>query len=113
MSKVTALILSISPLENEEKVLSQLRGFKYRNLEFNIVSIHDKALPLGWYGGTKFFPGHLFIGSYNYFGLDGFVRHLLNRMEWEDPEIVQLFVKEEEHEHYRLINPFGEFTAGM
>jgi hypothetical protein len=58
------------------------------------VSVDDRKLPKGWYGGHKFIEGGIFIGAYNHLNLEEFIVFLRN-MRWDSPEDVRLFVKEQ------------------
>ena len=68
-----------------------------------LVSIKDIKLPKGWYGGTKYLQSDIAIGAINYLDIDGFVQYL-KTIEWKYPESVQLIVKEEESDRFRIIN---------
>jgi hypothetical protein len=45
----------------------------------------------------------VYVGAYNRLELDAFVAHL-RRIEWNAPEFVQLFVKDQEDMAFRVIN---------
>ena len=105
MSEVTNLILTCSLGEKEEVVLSQINKFEVDDRSFKIVSINDKKLPKGWYGGTKYMECNIFMGAYNYLNLNKFIRHLKS-IEWEDSEDVQLIIREQHEDHFRIINIF-------
>lgn len=60
----------------------------------------------GWYGGTKFLECNLAVGAFNYLDLDGLIAHIRS-LEWEDPEAVQLIVKEQEDDRFRIIDVFA------
>jgi hypothetical protein len=95
MSIVTNIILTCSSGENTSEISSQLAGFTYNlNIPFNIVCVDDKKLPKGWYGGTKYIEGEIFIGAYNHLNLDEFVA-FMKTVQWESPQNVRLFVKEQ------------------
>jgi hypothetical protein len=105
MSRVTNLILSFSTGENEEKCMSVVNSYQYRNITLNLVSIdYNKNVEKGycWYGGTKFMEANLYVGAFNHFDLDDFVA-FLKTVKWEEPEDVQLIVKEEWETKFRII----------
>ena len=72
MSVVTNIILTFSSIEKNIKIENQLKDFG----GLNLVSIDDKKLPQGWYGGNKFFEANVYLGAYNNFDLERFISHL-------------------------------------
>jgi hypothetical protein len=105
MSVVTNLILSFSSLEQVETRMKDINCFPYNGGQLNLVSIDynkDKEKSTVWYGGNKFFEGNIFIGAYNHFNTDEFVAYL-KQINWEAPELVQLIVKEDWDEKFRII----------
>ena len=71
-----------------------------------LTSVNDVTLPEKWYGGTKKFEARLFIGAYNYFPLEDFINHT-SKILWNEPDNVQLFIKEQEDLNFRVV----ELTA--
>ena len=107
MSDVTSLLIAFSSGEREDKVLTHLRQHMHRGQPFRIVSVKDAALPTGWYGGSKYLETGLLVGAYNYLDLVALLA-FMQRMEWEDPEDVQLIIKEQEAFKFRIINLFPD-----
>lgn len=105
MSEVTNLILTCSLGEKEEFVLSQINKFEINNKPFKMISINDKKLPSAWYGGTKYMECCIFMGAYNYLNLNEFIDHLKS-IEWEDPEDVQLIVRNQNEDRFKIVNIF-------
>ena len=105
MSRVTNLILTCSLGEREKYIISQINKFKINGNSLGIVSINDDKLPKGWYGGTKYMECNIFIGAFNYIDLRKFVEHLKS-IKWEDPEDVQLIIREQDDFGFRIVNIF-------
>lgn len=105
MSEVTNLILTFQCAEDEAARIEDVNSFEYRGLKMNVVSADfDKDMEKGysWYGGTKFLETALYIGAFNHFPLEQFIEHL-KKIKWDEPENVQLFVKEQFDFKFRLI----------
>lgn len=105
MSVVTNLILSFSSLEQKESRIKDVNSFTYNGQGLDLVSIDynkDMENRTVWYGGNKFFEGNIFIGAYNHFKTDDFIAHL-KQIHWEEPDLVQVLVKEEWDEKFRII----------
>ena len=104
MSEVTNLIITFSTLEDEERVIAEMKGFVKGDAGFHIVSVNDVRLPQNWYGGTKCLECNILIGAYKYLDLQLFLGFLRNNVKWEAPDLVQLIVKEEHDMKFRLID---------
>jgi hypothetical protein len=105
MSVVTNLILSFSHLEYVEERIEDVNAFVYDDYQMNLVSIDynkDIESQKVWYGGNKFFEGNVFIGAYNHLNTEAFINHL-KKIPWEAPDLVQLIIKEQEDEKFRII----------
>ena len=107
MSVVTNLLIAFSSGERENEVLAQLRKYMHRGQAFNIVSVKNPALPPSWYGGSKYLETGLLVGAYNHLGLTALLA-FMQQMQWNDPEDVQLIVKEQETFKFRVIDLFPE-----
>ena len=107
MSEVTNLILSFSVLEDEISRVKEVNLFQNNGRGFNLVSADferefEYKKRSAWYGGSKYLETPLFIGAYNHLDLVGLVNHLKN-VNWDEPENVQLIVKEQASEKFRII----------
>lgn len=105
MSSVINLLLSFSTSEDEDARIVEVNNFRYRGIETNLISVDfdkNNDTRTAWYGGTKFLEACLYIGAFNHFDLDGFVQHL-KQMPWEEPENVQVIVKDQWDEKFRII----------
>lgn len=110
MSEVTNLILSFSVGEDEitkrdeiELFFNNGRGFKLTSADFEgEENLFEVKNPRRWYAGSKLLETPLFIGAYNQLDLDGLVEHLKS-LTWQEPENVQLIVKCENDEKFRII----------
>ena len=105
MSIVTNLILTFSISEDEDSCMSEVNNYEYRGLKMNLVSVDfDKDIDnrKAWYGGTKFMETPIFLGAFNHLDIEDFKRYL-RKVNWEFPELVQLIVKEQEDENFRIV----------
>jgi hypothetical protein len=101
MSRVTNVILTFSINENEDLIRKELDEFKPDgNKAF--ASIDGPNLPRGWYGGTKIFEAPLYIGALNHVSTNQ-ILDFLKSCHWQEPEYVQLIVREEEDEEFRIM----------
>jgi hypothetical protein len=104
MSEVTNLIIATALSENVEYLKSKFRDFKLNKIPFNIVSVETESLPKTWYGGSKFLEVNLFIGAYNYLDLNALIVFMRSNIAWESPESVQLIVKGQHDEKFKIID---------
>lgn len=104
MSSVTNLIITFSTLEDEEQVIGKMKAFYKSGDGFSIASVKDERLPQPWYGGTRRLECNILIGAYNYLDLEAFLAFLREEVNWEAPDLVQLFVKEQADMKFRLID---------
>jgi hypothetical protein len=107
VSVVTNLLIAFSSGEREDEVLAQLRKYMHHGHAFSIVSVKNPALPPGWYGGSKHLETGLLVGAYNHLDLAALIA-FMQQMQWNDPEDVQLIVKEQETFKFRVIDLFPE-----
>lgn len=106
MNRVTNLILSFSVAEDEEARLTEVNSFHYRHLQLDLVSVDynkDWEKRTAWYGGTKFLEARLYVGALNHFDTQAFLDYL-KQLTWEEPEDVQLIVKEEGDTKFNLLS---------
>jgi hypothetical protein len=102
MSVVTNLIVSL-PLASERDPRRWIdRVNAFFTDERPLVYVDDPALPSHWYGGSKYLEADLLIGACNYLDLDAFMAHLRG-IEWEEPERVQVIVKEQDDDGFRIL----------
>lgn len=103
MSYVCDTIL-ITPIyfDEEAEVLEEVNKFFEGSKGF--VSVSDKSLPRGWYGGPKALQCGMFIGAFNYLDVDKLVNHLHN-IDWKETygHSVQLIIKNENDNEFRII----------
>ena len=110
MSVVTNLILTFSRNEDEIQRIKEVNFFRCDGESINLISADylRKTNLFGidnrknWYGGTKFLEAPLFIGALNHFNLSDFIDHL-NDLDWEDKDRVQLIIKQEGDEKFKII----------
>ncbi len=72
------------------------------------MRLNEQPLPPGWYGGTKYLECNIYVGAFNYFHLDDFLKHL-NSIKWKAPEDLQLFVKDQHDYKFRIIYGVEEY----
>lgn len=110
MSEVTNLILSFSISEDEISKVQEINSFWNNGRGFKLISadfqrgrtFFGKEYQKRWYGGEKKLETPLFIGAYNHLDLNGLIE-FLKGLEWDRPENVQLIVKEQDSEKFRII----------
>lgn len=107
MSRITNLLIAFSSLEEEEQVLSQLRQHSDRGEPFHIVSMKDATLPVHWYGGSRNLQTGLLVGVYNHLDLPALLT-FMQSMSWENPDEVQILIKEDEVRRFQLLDLFPE-----
>lgn len=107
MSRVTNLILHIGLFDgnNEKGNIVEVNRYFEATGGLGLVSLDDPFLPKSWYGGTKNLEANLYAGAFNGLFLEKFLGHLRG-LKWKQPERVQLLVKEQDDERFRLINVF-------
>ncbi len=98
MSWVTNVILNLA-LEAQEQI-DEVNEFFIEKEEEPLASIEPV-----WFGKGHSYETGLFVGAYNYFPLDQFVAHLAG-MNWEDKDLVQLFVLDQEETRFREVTIF-------
>lgn len=104
MSQVTNLILSFSVGEKEEVMIKEVNSFLSFGKEINLVSMDFQGdAKFRWYGGSKFLEANLYVGAFNNFDLEGFFNHL-KKIKWDEPELVQLILKEEFDDRFKIID---------
>jgi hypothetical protein len=108
MSQVTNLIITFSTLEDHCLIIESMKQYRTNADNFYIVSVEDEDLPTRWYGGTRVLECNILLGAYNYLDLETFIAFLRNDVKWKAPDLVQLFVKEQEDMKFRLIDLIDE-----
>lgn len=111
MSVVTNLVLHlpIQP-ENDTRLIDAINEFFAQDGITGLVSVDDPRLPRRWYGGSKALECDLFVGAFNHLSLDDFLVHLADAIahhpwDWRDePDSIQVFVKEQEDDTFRIID---------
>ena len=102
MSVVTNLIFVFGTLEEQEVRIREVNQY-FREGEKGLISVDDSSLLKGWYGGTKMLEVYVFIGAFNFFDIDNFMKHI-RTIKWESPEEVQCIFKEQEEYKFRIID---------
>ena len=97
MSWVTNVILTCAL--GDETQIAEVNTF------FTEPAEHLFAIPC--YSGTKALEAPIFVGAYNYLDIKSFILYLRTRVSWEEPALVQVFIKDQEDERFRIIEPFG------
>lgn len=109
MSTVTNLILatdyeSVTTEQVNEyfKTTSRPSGFvKAAGFHSDTDPPFDETDQGLWYGGSKFMEANLWAGAFNHLDLDALKAHLRS-LPWTEPKHVQLFIKEQEDDIWRL-----------
>ena len=104
MSVVTNLVLclGVSDGESAGRKIEEVNRYFADSCK-GLVSVDDPALPRGWYGGSKFLEADLYIGAFNHLDLQAFIGHIRS-IRWKQPDCVQVFVKEQDDDRFRLLN---------
>lgn len=104
MSVVTNVILTI-PLYNDEEKLEIVRQInRFFTGETGFVSVDDKSLPRGWYGGTKMLEVEILIGAFNHLDIEELIKHLKS-IDWKDTLTTpQLMYQEQDNNRFTMIN---------
>lgn len=98
MSIVTNILLSVGTLdwddlEDGRPPLDAVNAYFYPR---------RGLLPLGEVGGWKAFEAAVFTGAFNHLDLPAFMAHL-RALTWHEPELVQVVVKEQEDDLFRIL----------
>jgi hypothetical protein len=114
MSWVTNVILHLGPAfiagAYEKRLLAKVNHYFLPGN--GLVSVDDDRLPSGWYGGNKGLEVSLAIGAFNNLDLERFVTHL-RTIDWPSPESVQLIVREQEDDRFRIVNIFEHLETSL
>lgn len=105
MSSVTNLMILFSCSEDAEEIIHDINQFKFNGNNLNIVSIDNKKLPEKWYGGSKMMEAEILIGAYNGLPLHDLMS-FLRKINWQNPEDVQIMYKTQEEFKFTLIDLF-------
>lgn len=111
MSYVTNLILHMGMIEDEDERIKEVNAF-FDEDDNPLVGLNEQPLPPGWYGGTKYLECNLYVGAFNYFQLDDFLKHL-QTIKWRAPEDVQLFIKDQDDYKFRIIYGVEEYEERL
>lgn len=98
MSWITSLMLHISAVEDVDALLPGINAFfkNYPNSVDGTPQTDSGLAPISQLvPGGKVFGAQVFVGAYNYFPVEKFLQHL-RTLRWEEPELSQLFVLDEE-----------------
>ena len=97
MSVVTNLIFTC----DQDDCARMLKVNEYFKPTRGLVNC-DAVEQRGWYGGTKMLEADIYIGAFNGLHLPDFLDHL-RTISWQFPDTVQLIVKKEDDEQFRII----------
>lgn len=92
--------------EHVEEIINEINNFKFNGNNLNIVSIDDEKLPKKWYGGSKMMEAEILIGAYNGLHLNDLIL-FLKKINWQNPDDVQVMYKKQEDFKFILIDLFG------
>lgn len=100
MSLVTNCIFSFSIGEDEEAIMKEVNSY-FEIKERPLISVEDKLLPHGWYGGSKYLETPIYIGAFNFFSIEHFMSHI-KELPWKEPENVQLIAQGQEEDYFTI-----------
>lgn len=98
MSVVTSLIIIIPQSEDEQSRLEELNQFEVNDRKFifqtldQIIEANDGLL---FHTGSKSFNSIVILASYNDFPIDEFLKHVSQKVKWDNAEYVQVLVNSE------------------
>jgi hypothetical protein len=98
MSVVTNVLLKISV--GDKRRIVELNALFASGQKF--VSCDDETLPRGWYAGSKMLECEIFPGAFNRLSVSELVS-AIQKVEWDNPQAVQLFVQEQEEDRLREV----------
>lgn len=101
MSVVTNLILTFSLSEDTVIKEKEINLFFNNGRDFKIVSVDCDETKIV-YGGSKCFETNLYLGAYNHLDLPELIKHIKD-IDWVERENVQLIIKEEQDEKFKII----------
>lgn len=102
MSIVTNLLLTFSISEDEPTRMKEVNWFQHRGRDINLTSADFSIGGMKSYDGSKNMEAILYIGVYNHFNLEEFITYL-SGLRWKELDRVQLIVKEEEDEMFKIL----------
>ncbi len=114
MSRVTNVLLHIGGCDSDSVngTIVQANAY-FEDCDIRgLISLNDPSLPKGWYGGNKYLEAKLYVGAFNHLYLDEFIKHLRS-LEWKKPSEVQLIVKEQEEDVFRIVPIFEAEIAEL
>lgn len=102
MANYTCIMLYISAFENENDRINQVNSYRNNDIEFSLIDVND----FNKYPDA--FPRFLYVGSYKNFNSNCFIDFLINKVDWEYPEYVQLFIQDEDDYNLRVYSDAGK-----
>lgn len=121
MSTVTNAILTFSILENERSRMQEVQQFfgdemGFVSCDFSLpahepefaAELQRYATPRvlnlldPWYGGTKRLERSIQIGAFNYLDCDGLLQHVRTKVNWREPQNVQLMLCRQEEDRFTV-----------
>ncbi|MDB5101143.1 MAG: hypothetical protein JWM80_5564 [Cyanobacteria bacterium RYN_339] len=104
MSKITNVLLLVDGLPGEALTpwLEEIGQWRHFERRFPLASLEATALPPLWYGGDRPLTGGMALGALNNLELDPYLA-FLRRLPWDEHgRAVQLAVKEQDADGFRL-----------
>lgn len=98
MSVVTNIVLKTSA--GDKHRIEKLNALFQSGQKF--VSCDGESLPRGWYAGNKMLECEIFPGAFNQLNLTDLL-NAIQKVDWDDPLSVQLFVQEQEEDRLREV----------
>jgi hypothetical protein len=111
MSQVTNVILTALEYSEPEELQNKVNqyfgehGDEYGFVHSDNVKDFNNYNTIPWYGGSKSLEADVLIGAFNYLNLQDLII-FLRSIQWDNPPLVQLIVKEQEDDLFRIINIF-------
>ena len=105
MSSVTEVMLCVG--YRDKSRLRQINGFLKLDGDNEFAPVNEQTFPLTRTAGGKGFTADVFVAGINYLELDSLLE-LLRKIEFEQPECVQLIFQGEHDDRFSLVNVFDE-----
>lgn len=100
MSVVSNVILAFPAGEDEAGRIAEVNAYFVERGRFGFkVTPEGAEYP---FGGDKNLDRATFVAAFNKLDDDAFLKHIAERVTWQDPDLVQVFICGEDDDGYRL-----------
>ena len=89
MANYTSIMLYVSGFENETERITEVNNYVDDGNKFSLIDVNN------FENFPDAFPRSLYVGTYKNFNTEVFLSFLSEKVNWEYPQYVQLFIQEE------------------